>query len=82
MLLPDKKDSVLQWKHLQLVSELVDKLHKVNTAWKKLKWAQGGEIFSILKAQAFAAVVWPSLSVEITHSPSLLVRLIQLFVSD
>lgn len=37
MLLPDKKDSVLQWKHLQLVSELMDGLHKVNTVWKRLK---------------------------------------------
>lgn len=56
MLLPDKKDSVLQWKHLQLVSELMDGLHKVNTAWKRPKQAQGGGIFSVLKAQAFAAV--------------------------
>lgn len=81
MLLPDKKDSVLQWKHLQLVSELVDRLHKVNTAWKRLKWAQGGGIFSILKAQTFAAVVRLGLSVEIIR-PSLLGRLIQLFVSN
>lgn len=56
MLLPDKKDSVLQWKHLQLVSELMDGLHKVNTGWTRPKQAPGGEIFSVLKAQAFAAV--------------------------
>lgn len=56
MLLPDKKDSVLQWKHLQLVSEFMDGLHKVNMAWKRLKKAREGGIFSILKAQAFAAV--------------------------
>lgn len=47
MLLPDKKVSVLQWEHLQLVSELMDGLHKVNTGWKRPKQAQGGGIFSV-----------------------------------
>lgn len=52
MLLPDKKVSVFQGKHLQLVSELMDGLRKVNTVWKGLKQTQdrrGWEILAFLK---------------------------------
>lgn len=90
MLLPDKKDSVLQWKHLQLVSELMDGLHKVNTVWKRLKQTRAGgagaggvgEILSVLKARAFAALARPGLCVEITHGLSFSGRLVYMFAPN